>query len=582
MNKKLQWNPNIFRKNDIRGIYKKDFDLNFVQKLAWAFVAFCRQQTKNTGKQSSKKLVVALGHDARLSSPEISKCLIKSLKQAGADVFFLGLVPSPLCFFASYFVKEITASIVVTASHNPPAFNGFKMMINQNTVCDKQILELQNLVQKTPFPQPNLNQTARKPVSVGQTLPFEKGETFKVFPTSRVDKKQKILNTSSIKGTEQAFDIEWIYLAFLKKRFLNQISDFPFKKDKTPHLPQCHKENTSSSSQINIVVDCGNGASGPLAQKVFKVLKKLSVCVHWLYDRPDGHFPNHPPDPSLEKNLVDLKKEIKKTNSHFGVAFDGDGDRLVVVGKSGHVLQGDELMSIFISDIISKGQLSHPVGQRLKSRPSPLVVADVKCGDWFFDFLKKLNQTGFEKDATYEVFSSYKEDMKHEFLNKISIRKQVIMWKSGHSLIRQKTIEQKAMFGGELSGHFFFCDEGYPIDDGLYSLLRLIEISLKTGKRPEELIAYKNTVETPEIRYPIKEEALAKKSLIKLKAFYQTKVEACLVCIDGVRVSFPNRAWGLARFSNTQKEWTFRFGGKNLAELKQIQADFYRILKIPL
>ena len=172
--------------------------------------------------------------------------------------------------------------------------------------------------------------------------------------------------------------------------------------------------------------------------------------------------------------------------------------------------------------------------------------------------------------------------MKHEFLNKISIRKPVIMWKSGHSLIRQKTIEQKAMFGGELSGHFFFCDEGYPIDDGLYGLLRLIEISLKTGKRPEELIAYKNTVETPEIRYPIKEEALAKKSLKKLKAFYQTKAGACLVCIDGVRVSFPNRVWGLARFSNTQKEWTFRFGGKNLAELKQIQADFYRILKIPL
>ena len=115
MNKKQDWNPAIFRKNDIRGIYKKDWDLNFVQTLAFAFVAFCQKHLPR-----NKKLLIAISHDARLSSPEITKHLINSLKQAGADTCFLGLAPSPFCFFSSYFIKDISASIVVTASHNPP------------------------------------------------------------------------------------------------------------------------------------------------------------------------------------------------------------------------------------------------------------------------------------------------------------------------------------------------------------------------------------------------------------------------------------------------------------------------------
>ena len=579
--KKQSWNSTIFRKNDIRGIYKQDFDLGFVQQLAFAFVAFCQQKPENAHNAISKKLVVAVGHDARLSSPEITKYLIESLKQAGADICFLGLVPSPLCFFASYFVKEISASMIVTASHNPPAFNGFKMMVNKETVCDEQILELQNLLQKGNF------------------------------------------SKHITKGITRSFDIESTYIAFMKKRFS------PGRGDKgrggvlsNKPLPQASKSRCSYQyprvggdappfSQISVVVDCGNGASGPLAQKMFKALANnddsvsitfeeidngirletqnmvsgaLSVRVHWLYARPDGHFPHHHPDPSLEENLQDLQTSVQKTKSHFGVAFDGDGDRLVVVSKNGRILQGDELMSIFISDILyhsdwkrknlqaslnqtapvsateSVGQAgpaprAEPVGQTLpalrgSNKISIPIVADVKCGDWFFDFLRK-NQV------------------------------QALMWKSGHSLIRQKTIEQKAVFGGELSGHFFFNDDTYPIDDGLYGLLRLIEISCKTKKSLEELVASKNTVETPEIRYPVQDETIAKKKIENLKTFYKPQAGACCIFIDGVRVSFPGRAWGLARFSNTQKEWTFRFGGKNQQELDKIQADFYRLLNLP-
>ena len=580
MSKEQQWNPAIFRKNDIRGVYKKDFDLTFVQKLASTFVDFYWQQKekekeKETCGQASS-MTVAVGYDARLSSPEIAQCLIKSLQQAGAHTCSLGLSPTPLCFFASYFVKEISAGIMVTASHNPPDFNGFKMMINQESLCDEKITQLYNL--------------GRKPPDKGCRT---------VLPT--VDLNQ------ATPAQQITPNVESAYIAFLKKRFFNPrgfVQGSAFESADTSKVEM--KLRNSNKSWTNIVVDCGNGATGPLAQKVFQaftnnktpialketsigdlrlqtqsiVSDSLPVRVHYLFAEPDGRFPNHHPDPSIESHLQDLKTAVQKTHSHFGIAFDGDGDRLVVVGKNGHILQGDELMSIFISDILNQtgfekgvalGPFStskvHKKLENLNNIPKttnrPLVVADVKCGDWFFDFLK-------EKGLPF------------------------VMWKSGHSLIRQKTIEKKAAFGGELSGHFFFYDEGYPIDDGLYGLLRLIEISQKTRKRPtrkagdrtlphsidcdSELSSKTTTIETPEIRYPIKDGA--KKKLEKLKNFYKKQDQAHCVFIDGLRVSFPGQAWGLARFSNTQNEWTFRFGGKTQAELNKIQADFYHLLNI--
>ena len=606
MSKEQQWNPAIFRKNDIRGVYKKDFDLTFVQKLASTFVDFYWQQKEKETSGHPSSLMVAIGYDARLSSPEIAQCLIKSLQQAGAHTCSLGLSPTPLCFFASYFVKEISAGIMVTASHNPPDFNGFKMMINQESLCDEKITQLYNL--------------GRKPPDKGCRT---------VLPT--VDLNQ------ATPAQQITPNVESAYIAFLKKDFLTQevlCRGSAFESADTSKVDM--KLRNSNKNWTNIVVDCGNGATGPLAQKVFQaftatnsktpitlketsigdlrlqtqsiVSDSLPVRVHYLFAEPDGRFPNHHPDPSIESHLQDLKTAVQKTHSHFGIAFDGDGDRLVVVGKNGHILQGDELMSIFISDILNQtgfekgvalGPFStskvHKKLENLNNIPKttnrPLVVADVKCGDWFFDFLK-------EKGLPF------------------------VMWKSGHSLIRQKTIEKKAAFGGELSGHFFFYDEGYPIDDGLYGLLRLIEISQKTQKRPtrkagdrtlshsidcdselssktttietparkagdrtlphsidcDSELSSKTSIETPEIRYPIKDGA--KKKLEKLKNFYKKQDQAHCVFIDGLRVSFPGQAWGLARFSNTQNEWTFRFGGKTQAELNKIQADFYHLLNI--
>ena len=471
----MLWNEAIFRKNDIRGIYKEDFDLSFVKKLALAFIHFYNQEKfLPNRKTNTQKPIISIGHDCRLSSPEIAQHLARSLSEGGAEVRFLGMLTSPACFFSSHYFEDIKASIMVTASHNPPEFNGFKIILNKKNICDERLLHLKTII------------------------------------------KEKLSSKVSSEGTMTAFDTESSYIDFHKKKIKKLKKNFP----------------------LSIAIDCGNGASGPIVQKIFKSIA-LPIQIHWLYTEPDGHFPNHHPDPSEEKNLKDLQKTVKEKECDFGAALDGDGDRLFIIGKEGKIFHGDELMSIFIPDIL----------KNIHSTKEKHIVTDVKCADWFFAFVR-------------------------------TQRIQNIVWKSGHSLIRQKTLEEKAIFGGELSGHFFFCDENYPIDDGLYALLRLIRIYFETGKPLEEMIPKeKQSIETNEIRIPTNNLMEAKEKLKILRDYY-TNTQASCNFIDGVRVSFHKRAWGLARLSNTQSEWTFRFGGSNQKNLKDLQKHFYQLLKI--
>ncbi|MDE0518650.1 MAG: phosphomannomutase/phosphoglucomutase [Bdellovibrionales bacterium] len=535
----MKWNEKIFRKNDIRGIYKKDFDLAFVKDLAFSFTQLYFQEQKKENPLMPP-LVIAVGHDCRLSSPEITQHLINSFTLTGAEILFLGMVPAPVCLFTSYFLKDINASIMVTASHNPRPFNGFKMVLNKESVCDKKILKLKKIMQThPPLPViPNQYKKRRK----GKVIPFDIKPAYISFYTDPVRNLQTRPSTTS---REEAHRNHKSLSPQKREALWKSGNQTKSVYQKTALFLQ--KPLPRSLPIKSLVIDCGNGASGPIAQKVFKALK-LPIKIHWLYTKPDGRFPHHHPDPSLEKNLKDLQKTIKEKKSDFGAALDGDGDRLVIVGKEGRILQGDELMSIFISDILSSSaQIKTEAFKKTFS-----IVADVKCADWFFHFLNKKN-----------------------------IRS--IMWKSGHSLIRQKTIKEKALFGGELSGHFFFLDDFFPIDDGIYSLLRLIYICLSRKKSLNELRIKTNSIETKEIRFPIKTRSSAQKHIENLKRYYsqQEKHLGDLSSfIDGVRVSFPNQAWGLARLSNTQNEWTLRFGGKNKIALQQIQNDFYRLLHI--
>ena len=472
----MKWNDSIFKKNDIRGIYKKDFDLDFVKNLGFSFVNFIHQKEK-----TSQSLTIALGHDPRLSSPEIAEAFAHGLKLAGEKVLFLGMVPTPVCFSISSFLPEVSASVMITASHNPKSYNGFKFLLNNQNICAEQLLELKRTFQQNFCP-----------------------------PQTRT------------LGSLQKFNAKKHYIQFLKKEFITL-------KDK--QTPIC-------------VIDCGNGASGPVAKEIFKA---LNLPAQWLFSTPNGKFPHHHPDPSINQNLKSLQEKVLKTKSSLGAAFDGDGDRLVIVTSSGKILHGDELLFIFLSSFL-KSTCQSPSLQDRHKKPS--FVVDIKCADWFFNFLK--NQSC-----------------------------KVHISPSGHSLVRQKTIKTQSLFGGEFSGHFFFCDRNFPFDDGIYCLLRLIEIISNTEKSIEELLPKNTELQTYEIRIPIDNIALAKKRLYRLKSYYtkQASIECSLV--DGVRVSFPGKGWGLARLSNTQNEFTFRFGGKTENALKNIQQSFYHLLKIP-
>ncbi len=282
---------------------------------------------------------------------------------------------------------------------------------------------------------------------------------------------------------------------------------------------------------IKVVLDCGNGAAGCIVRKLFETVG-LKPTV--LFEEPDGRFPNHHPDPTVEKNLVDLKDQVLKEGAVVGIGFDGDADRIGLVDHTGRMVYGDELMVLVSRDV-------------LKNNKGAKIIGDVKCSDRLFDDIKK---NGGEP----------------------------IMWKTGHSLIKEKIKVEKAPFGGEMSGHIFFADRNYGYDDALYAALRVCEIISKTGKTiPELLAGLPEAHNTPELRVDTTEE---KKVQIveKLKsAFPSGSNNYRLNLIDGVRISFPD-GWALARASNTQPVLVLRFESGTEAGLKRIRQQVEAIV----
>ncbi len=249
-----------------------------------------------------------------------------------------------------------------------------------------------------------------------------------------------------------------------------------------------------------------------------------------LFEEPDGRFPNHHPDPTVEENLVHLRDAVLKSGATVGIGFDGDADRIGIVDHTGKMIYGDELMTIFSRDILANSK-------------NQKIVGDVKCSDRMYHDI--------EKNGGVPV-----------------------MWKTGHSLIKDKVKTDKAPFGGEMSGHIFFADRNYGYDDAPYAGLRLCEIIAKTGKNIQQLLeGLPSSFSTPEIRIDTTEE---KKVLVveKVKAaFAQPSEDFKLNLIDGIRISFTGKVngWALARASNTQPVLVVRFESDTQAGLDAIQ-----------
>jgi phosphomannomutase/phosphoglucomutase len=447
----VEINAGIFRAYDIRGIVDRDLTPEFVEFLGRGIGTYFRRRGKRQ---------VALGRDARLSSPAFAEAISRGLLAAGCRVFDYGMVPTPLIYFAVYHGKK-EAAVMVTGSHNPAEYNGFKMMAGEETLCGDAIQDIYRILRDN-------------------DLVTDGG------------------------GARSAEDIIPAYVDYVT----NDI-----------HLEK----------RLKVVLDAGNGIGGVVAVPIFR---KLGADVVELFCEPDGRFPHHHPDPTLPEAMEPLVKKVRETGADFGVGYDGDADRIGVVDDQGNLLWGDQLMIVFSRDV-------------LPSHPGAAVISEVKASQVLFDEIRKLGG-------------------------------RPIMWKAGHSLIKKKIREEKALLAGEMSGHIFFADRYFGFDDAIYASGRLAEILSRTGKRLSAILSdLPRTFSTPEIRIYATDE-------VKFKIVDEVKRRLApkypVVDIDGVRVSYP-RGWALVRASNTQAALVLRYEAETAEDLEAIRREVGGVLE---
>ena len=445
----MKMNPFIFREYDIRGRVIEDFPPEVVVLLGRGFGTLLK---RSGGRE------IALSGDIRLTTPDLINYFKEGVLSTGIDIINIGIVPTPVNYFSLYHL-DVSGSVQITGSHNPPEFNGFKLSMYKKPVYGKQIQRIKEYIE---------NQD------------FDKGE-----------------------GSEARYKILPDYFSMI----LNKINIV---------------------NPIKVVMDCGNAAAAINAPNIFK---NLGVELTELFCEPDGTFPNHHPDPTVEDNLIDLIKYMKTGKYDVGIAFDGDGDRVGVVDETGDIIWADQLMAIFLPTIIN---------------PGDKVIFDVKCSQALIDVI-------------------------------LRCKGEPIMWKTGHSLIKNKMAETNCKLGGEMSGHIFFADDYYGYDDAIYVAARLVELLSKSEKKLSELKSEVPVyISTPEIR--LEAESDDEKFKISKKAFeYFTKNEDCIT-VDGVRILYEN-GWGLVRASNTQPVIVCRFEADSIENMNFIKEKVLDKLK---
>jgi phosphomannomutase / phosphoglucomutase len=444
----------IFRSYDIRGIVGKDLTVDLAEKIGQAVGSEALDQGETA-------LIVA--RDGRSHSQELTSALISGILSTGCNVVNVGVVPTPVMYFATYYFDDVRSGVMVTASHNPREYNGFKVVINNNALADEAVLELRNRI--------------------------------------------------------------------LRQRIRQGLGEEMFREI-VPHYIERIFSDVALAGDIHLVVDAGNAVPGLVAPQLFE---ELGCQVTPLYCELDGSFPNHDPDPTQEHNLLALTEKVKEVGADMGVAFDGDGDRLVVVTPKGDIIWPDRLLMLFAKDVLARN-------------PGADVLFDVKCS-------RQLNQ----------VISGYGG--------------RPIMWKTGHSPMKAKMVETGALIGGEYSGHIFIKDRWYGFDDGIYAMARLLEIITLRDQNVDDIFAaFPQLLITPEIKVPVPD--ATKFELIKKLAEQGDFQNANITSIDGIRVDY-SKGWGLVRASNTSPALTLRFEAETPEALAIIQQIFKReLLKI--
>jgi phosphomannomutase/phosphoglucomutase len=331
------------------------------------------------------------------------------------------------------------------------------------------------------------------------------------------------------KDTLYGPDIQELYALIRDKRLTEEPGGSLTSYALVPEYTDYVLSNIKPLRKLRVVVDAGNGTAGVVA---VPILRKLGCDVTELYCDMDGRFPNHHPDPTLPEAMEALIKTVRETGADVGLAYDGDGDRIGAVDDRGRIVWGDQLMVVFSRDVLAR-------------HPGAAVISEVKASKTLYEEVEKLGG-------------------------------RPIMWKTGHSLIKKKIKEEKALLAGEMSGHIFFADRWFGFDDAIYSSARLLEIlSGSTRKLSEMLDDIPKTYTTPEIRVYASEE-------VKFKIVDEVRRELAkahrVIDIDGVRAIYQ-RGWGLVRASNTQAVLVLRFEADTPEDLAAIQKDVRGVLE---
>jgi len=434
----------IFRAYDIRGIYGEDLTDEIANKIGRAYVTLMKTNE------------VVVGEDCRNSSPAITKALVDGMNSAGADVYNIDMVPGPLVSFYLA-VNKKTAGVYVTASHNPPEYNGFKLMNGLLALSPEEIQRIGKLAD-------------------GKNFLVGNGRSYKR-------------------------DVIGDYISYMRGKF--------------------------KAKGLRVVIDSSNGTCGTVAPSIFK---DIGCYVTELFSEPNGSFPNHYPDPTRAENLTEVKRRVTEDGADLGIAFDGDGDRVVFIDETGKDIKGDQALMLFARQILEK--------QKGK------IIYTVNCSRAVAEDIQAHGGT--------------------PLVNVV-----------GHSFIKKRLFDENALLAGEMSGHFFFRDDYFGFDDAVYSALRMVQLLTDTGKKLSELVAgLPKYFTSPEERIACPDDKKFKivESLKKDFSSYKQ------ITIDGVRVEFEH-GWALARASNTEPILSIRFEADSESEKDKIRADVMAVLK---
>lgn len=445
----MQVNPNIFREYDIRGVVDKDLTPEVAEAIGRAF---------GTLIQESAPQEVVVGWDVRPSSEPFAHALIGGIRSTGCSVLDVGMVPTPVLYFSIvHYGKD--GGVMITGSHNPREFNGFKLCKGLLPIYGEQIQQMRRIIEGGEYIEGSGHLRRADPVDA--------------------------------------------YIEALKTR-------------------------AKISRAMKLVIDAGNGTAGPIAERLFR---ELGCEVVGMNMQPDGNFPAHLPDPTIPEYVKDLQAKVREVGADVGIGYDGDADRIGAIADNGEIVWGDKLLALYSQEVLEKG-------------PAPIVF-DVKCSQGLVDHIKSLGGSP-------------------------------VMWKTGHSLIKEKMHQIDSPLGGEMSGHMFFADNYYGFDDGIFASLRLVGLLSRTHKRLSEMaLDLWSYTATPEIRLSCADEV--KFEIVeKVKEHFAADHE--VIDVDGARIVFDG-GWALVRASNTQPVIVCRFEAANPRRLSEIRSEVDSFLR---